>query len=127
MKLHDALVYATKKLVQQKHQCENNAHCLYIDGKGNHCAIGWLLIDKDHPEIARFTGDVYTLCHAFPESVPEVVHENDDLFAIFQQFHDADTARSRAHILQELRDHSNLPLDEPCFDAWVKLGFGEPV
>ena len=64
--VQEACDYAVEKMVAQQGRCmregkDGDETCAYGDGKGNHCAIGWLL-DHDDPDLMKYEGSVVCLC-----------------------------------------------------------------
>ncbi len=58
--------FVAEKLLKQGKACTNGPWCAYGDGKGNHCAVGWLL-PEDDKELMEFTGNIYGLLQHFPD------------------------------------------------------------
>jgi len=52
----------TDKLEAQGKRCMDVYSCLYSDGEGNHCAVGWLL-----SETVTLRGDAKTLTETYPD------------------------------------------------------------
>lgn len=124
MTVADLCEYAVKKMVAQGKQCTIKVDpddgttnvCVYGDGQGNHCALGWLL-DEENEALMNYRGGVHALWQDMPEFVPTPVAENKDLFATLQNLHDTGDMK----YLKELREAHRVLVDVEEADTWVEI------
>jgi hypothetical protein len=120
MTVQQAIEYSLDNLVMQGKQCMLNNDCAYADGKGNHCAIGWLL-DANNRGLMLFAGGARALSAKHRDCVPLLIHNNREVFDDFQHFHDVlskEQRESARYALLEL----GIDTSHPNFQAWVDLG-----
>jgi len=132
--LQQAADFAVKKIVQQGGQCmfshddDEKPLCAYSDGKGNHCAVGWLL-DHDCAELMTYKGsiqsihDIYLYTNKdFP--IPQLILDEIYFFSMLQDFHDEKTARNRKKVLEEMVENYSEFVDfsNPNWQQWVNMG-----
>jgi hypothetical protein len=118
MTVQQAIDYSLDKLVKQGKRCANGNDCMYGDGEGNHCAIGWLL-DADNKSLMNDGGSVTGLADV--RTVPKLIINNQETFLILQGFHDAESLQEREHNRGYLESHG-IDTSHPNFQAWIDLG-----
>lgn len=128
--LKGAVHYALKKIVQQGKSCidpdtENDVFptCLYksIDGK-SHCAVGWLLNESDETAMS-FMGSIDSLCGDHPNSVPEIIRENVEVFELLQRFHDKQYKRDRLFTFGLIKENfPELIGRSKNWQKWIDMG-----
>ena len=126
--LQQAFDYAVENIVKQGKQCKvvipNESvsnkvfRCSYSDGRGNHCAVGWLA--PDHFELGRFRSSVEDATYEF-DDLPKIIYENRDAFTLLQEFHDMDTRVFRQQSLEEMQRDYGIDTSEPHWAAWVEI------
>lgn len=86
-------------------KCNNSVHCVYSDGKGNHCAWGWV----DPTLGADVTGRVYSLYQS-GVGIAGTLNEGQLNFASdLQGAHDAScTPKHMKRLLNNLAQQYNL-------------------
>lgn len=123
--LQEALDYAVMKIVQQggrSYEEDSPANgCMYSDGKGRHCAVGWLL-DRSKPHLMQFQGSVSTLCYTYPDEVPYFIRENLGLFNNFQGFHDNTGVFARDREIKRLETVYGVDTSKSHWKQWVDMG-----
>jgi len=129
--LQQAADFAVEKIVQQGKQCgqlqAGKMQCLYSDGKGNHCAVGWLLNHNDKKLMASTAG-IETLVEIEKiyqtETLPDIIKCNPFFFARLQQFHDGTTSKQRKLTLNSLKNEYEDKVDfsSPNWQQWVDMG-----
>lgn len=95
LSLPEAIHYVMEKLVEQGKPCltydnelpGSTKTCMYGDGEGNHCGIGWLL-DEDDKEMMEYQGCVDDLVSTFLPKLPDVIVQNQNVMSNLQQWHD---------------------------------------
>lgn len=90
MTLQEQVDYIGERLAMQGKKCmadEFIAMCAYGNGKGNHCAIGWLL-DTTDEELMNWKEGVSGLVKEFKEKLPSSIYTNEYMFADLQTIHD---------------------------------------
>ena len=119
----EACDYSVQKLVEQGEQCYDvvDGVCMYGDGHGNHCAIGWLL-DPDNKELMNYDKGVKGVVNEFQDGVPEVIKDNIDLFPELQEFHDAPDSLIREYYRNRLRYDHNIDTSAAHWQQWVDMG-----
>ena len=119
----EACDYSVQKLVEQGERCYDvvDGVCMYGDGHGNHCAIGWLL-DPNNKDLMSYAGSFDDLPSSYPDDVPVIIHNNRDLFSELQSFHDAAASHTRENYRNRLRDHHNIDTSAPHWQQWVDMG-----
>ena len=116
--------YSVQKIVEQGKRCMDDGICLYGDGQGNHCGIGWLL-DPDNKELMNYNRGVQDVVDDFPNDVPEVIKDNIDLFYKLQRFHDQPNSIIREIFRDGLRDNYKIDTSAPHWQQWVDMGAEE--
>ena len=118
--LQEACDYAVFKIVEQGGQClSGKNNCVYGDGNGNHCAVGWLLDNSDE-QLMNCGDAVIELCNVYSDEIPSVIHNNIVAFDRLQGFHDAESVISRANNLGLLSKSINTTA--PQYQQWVEMG-----
>lgn len=122
MSVQEACDYAIKKLVKQGGRCiePTTGLCLYGDGKGNHCGIGYLL-DEDNEKLMGFSGNVISLSGWLGGIVPQIIHDNVKFFSHFQTLHDTKLGCNRKYFLAYLSKTINTD-HIPEYQQWVEMG-----
>ena len=108
------------KLIQQGGRCMgDDGSCVNGDGKGKHCAIGWLLsessplMDTDHSLSELVEIDSFDL-----EPNQEFILENTGALFNIQSLHDSFVSRSvRCEIIT--RDYE---LNMDAWSEWIEMG-----
>lgn len=79
-------------IINQGGQCLFNGQCVYGNGQGHHCAIGWLLPEND-TQLMDYGGDLESLVIEDISLGPNdaFIRNNVKTLARFQQIHDVDT------------------------------------
>lgn len=124
--LQEAMDYAVKKIVEQGYRCydEEEDDCLYADGKGGHCAIGWLL-DHNDAELMGYMGGVEDISNEFgKDRLPSLIYGNIYAFGWLQQFHDVDKHGGRYSAITEL-EKLGIDTSGKHWQDWVGLQNGE--
>jgi len=122
--LQEAMDYAVQRIVEQGGRCgkDEGGHfrCLYGDGNGRHCGVGWLL-PEDDPALMKTRMGIEGLVIAKRDRLPQMVAENVWAMSTLQRFHDAVTRRVRESCRKEL---SCLGIDTsgPHWQAWIDMG-----
>ena len=111
------------KLVEQGAQCMDGDNCVYSDGRGNHCSIGWVLLYDEDENGVPFDAfvNVCRLMEDNPEALPQLVLDNIDFFSKLQSFHDFHAAQGREDCRIGMIDSYNVGTSE-VWKKWVKLG-----
>lgn len=108
--------YVVGKIVTQGKQCKDDSSCMYSDGKGNHCAVGWVWPDPpSNDDNIEFIADKYE------DETPEFILENLDLFDSLQQFHDADKSAHRERLMRKIKADNGIDTSAPHWAAWVDM------
>lgn len=123
MSLKEAAEYVIKKLVIQGEQCFDGDECAYGNEFGQHCAVGFLLNEKNK-YLMELQGSVYTLISEESKSVPKLIKNNTEFFRELQNFHDENTLSSRSIRLKKLKSIAPHAIDlrNPNWKKWVNLG-----
>jgi len=125
--LQQAADFALEKIIQQGKQCayeeSEKLQCIYGDGQGNHCAIGWLLDHNDEKLMSSKHG-VAALIAIDSEKIPDIIKDDPYFFAWLQQFHDKSTCRERKLILKRLKNNYSGVVDfsSPNWQRWIDMG-----
>jgi hypothetical protein len=121
MTVQQAIEYSLDKLIQQGKQCMLKADCLYGDGLGNHCAIGWLL--ENDKELMNNESGVNGLCSLSKTArlIPQLIKNNVKIFSVYQRLHDDNLRVGRKGLLGDLQA-LNIDTSHPNFQKWVDLG-----
>jgi len=122
----EACDYSVQQIVAQGGRCYDvvDGACMYGDGHGNHCAIGWLL-DPDNEDFMSYKGSFDDLPTSYPDEVPEVIRDNIDLFTELQCFHDVPESQRREILRDVLRDNYKIDTSAPHWQQWVDMGAEE--
>ena len=120
MTVQQAIEYSLDKLVKQGERCISGGVCLYGNGGGNHCAIGWLL-EADNKSLMKLEGNVSGLIDEWEVFLPSLIINNQETFLILQGFHDAESLQEREHNRGYLESHG-IDTSHPNFQAWIDLG-----
>ncbi len=117
-----------EKLVQQGKRCMSGetGQCMYGDGEGNHCAIGWLL-PEDDSTLMSFTGGIDNLVEISNSDADYTlginsafIVEHRGILFILQNLHDNVPRTFRTRHTKDL-----LALgvkNTPLFQQWIDLG-----
>ena len=85
--LQEAMDYAVQRMVEQGGRCGKDEHghfrCLYGDGNGRHCGVGWLL-PEDDAALMKATMGIQGLVIAKRDRLPKLVVENVEAMAALQ-------------------------------------------
>lgn len=119
MSLQEACDYAVSKIVGQGGRCMFNGVCSYGDGRGNHCAVGWLL-DSDDQELMEVRGGVDWLVEDFSSRLPQLIKDNVLLFQCIQNFHDSLNAE-RALDFDKLSYTYSIDTSAPHWQQWLEM------
>lgn len=124
--LQEAMDYAVRRIVEQGGRCGSSngmggLYCMYGDGEGKHCAVGWLLPETDRELMAREEG-IRSLVIRYSDRVPAVVRDNVEAMAKLQRFHDAESRMRRGELVCELAVNHNIDITGPHWKAWVSMG-----
>ena len=112
--------YAVAKIVEQGERCvDHNGHCMYSDGKGNHCALGWLL-DEDDSELMDAASGAEGLIQDLPEKIPQIIKDNEYTFSLLQRFHDEFSPEKRPATAQTLSKY--IDISAPQYQQWIDMG-----
>ena len=119
----EACDYSVQQIVAQGGRCYNvvDGACMYGDGHGKHCAIGWLL-DPNNKELMSYKGSFDDLPPSYPDEVPVIIHNNRDLFAALQDFHDQPGSPAREYYRNRLRDNHDIDTSAAHWQQWVDMG-----
>lgn len=130
--LQEAVDYSVQQIVKQGGQCmgtdmDGNESCMYGNGEGQHCAVGWLL-DPEQSILMEMENSVKGLCAPANLSVvalvPALVRENQDTLQELQRFHDYDSKVSRHDAMTKLNHHNRIDTTGEWFKQWVDMGSG---
>ena len=120
--VQEACDYSVKQIVAQGGRCqEDDDNCLYGDGHGNHCAIGWLL-DPDNKGLMSYVGSIYAVTPSYPDEVQAIIKDNLNIFAELQRFHDEPESQRREILRNVLRVAHNIDTSGDHWQKWVDLG-----
>jgi len=114
--VQEACDFVVEKLVKQGTRCvTGDGNCTYDDGRGNHCAIGWLLkapVPEDYKRrtLNRLPADI----------LPELVSENLTIFGTLQDFHDSSTVFGREFFKTSL-DSMCVDTSKQHWQQWIDL------
>ena len=116
--VQEACDYAVYKIVEQGEQCttEGTNMCLYSDGEGNHCAVGWLL-DPEDKELMEVEGSVKGIVKEFKDRIPKLIIQHLYEFTALQELHDA-RPDERADKLILLQDEG-IDTSKPQYEQWL--------
>jgi hypothetical protein len=133
MTLREAIDYTMAKIIGQGKSCrahpidpENpnmTLSCVYGDGKGNHCAIGWLL-DEDDEKAMNFRGTLKSLLEREDEQdkYPKLLHDNVEVFSMLQKIHDSIDFQldfeSISELVYDLNEQHGIELSDKVVDEW---------
>ena len=119
----EACDYSVQQIVKQGGRCYDvvDGVCMYSDGQGNHCAIGWLL-DPNNKELMNYDESVQDVVEDFPDDVPEVIKDNIDLFSELQRFHDQPNSIIREMCRDGLRYNYKIDTSAPHWQQWIDMG-----
>lgn len=123
----EACDYVMQKLVQQGGPCMQGSECVYDDGKGNHCAVGWLLATPPYDALLEFTGDVIELIDEFGTQIPAIIYNNRYVFAALQAIHDEGSSFSGFTVKKALNSlYADLNLlgiktTAPQWQGWIDI------
>ena len=117
----EACDYSVQQIVKQGGQCTDDGICLYGDGHGNHCAIGWML-DPDNSELMNYGEGVQYVVDEFPDDVPQIIKDHVCLFGDLQKFHDYAGRVWREEWRDRLRDNYKIDTSAPHWQQWVDMG-----
>lgn len=116
MTLQEAVDYSVDMLLKQGEPCRDGEKCLYGDGLGNHCSIGWLLDDKNDT-LMDDVGAVNGLYDS--DNVPELIKDNIDAFSSLQLLHDCDNMDNWDGRMERLLQYIDISTDR--YEQWRSL------
>jgi len=125
--LQENLDYVIDNLVKQGERCiqGKGTGCVYGNGIGQHCAVGWLL-DEDNKLLMEFMGGVSALLSTWgnlTEYIPNTLKTNCILFVTLQSFHDsAMKSRRKSHLKYLITGYPKLSFTNPNWQKWVEMG-----
>lgn len=123
MTVQELCDYAVEKIVQQGSRCMEGitGKCAYSDGKGKHCAIGWLL-DHDAANWSMLNYGILILCetHTIVKEIPKPIRDNLYIFSALQGFHDKAMKPDRQVFLVKLQEFGIVPNEN--YYKWIELG-----
>ena len=116
--VQEACDYAVYKIVEQGKQCtaEGTNMCLYSDGEGNHCAVGWLL-DHEDKELMAQEGSVRGILKDFEGRIPKLIIQHLYEFTALQELHDS-LPYERENKLILLQD-MGIDTSKPQYEQWL--------
>jgi len=118
--VQEACDYAVLRLVEQGGRCLSaEGACLYGDGAGRHCSIGWLLDHSDEALMQSQAG-LRQLLQNNSEKVPKILIDNFDCFSALQALHDHSTRDARFQAIRRLRVF--ISTTAPQYNNWVEMG-----
>ena len=123
MTLQEACDYAVNKIVEQGKKCVLAKQCVYSDGEGNHCAVGWLL-DKTNSKLMEATGGIRNLIEApdISEHIPNLIKDNLCVFISLQSFHDSHKRWCRQESMLELAEVHKIDVrSNPNYQKWLNM------
>ena len=98
-----------------------NSSCAYSDGKGKHCAIGWLLSESS--PLMQYDGSLSTMIESSEfdkEPNVEFMLDNIDALDRIQHLHDATNKNQRDNRSELVADVYDLNMD--AWDEWIEMG-----
>lgn len=119
--IQEACDYAVKKIVEQGGMCMSGGDCVYSDGHGRHCAVGWLLPESSPDEVWDHVGDVHNLVEHNRSALPDIITENIPVLMILQSFHDTEINYSRGRAMEALRTHHGIDTSGEHWKRWVDM------
>ncbi len=121
--VQEAMDYAVSKIVGQGGQCvrAEGRRCAYGDGRGRHCVIGWLMVEKT-PEAMSYHKGVKDMARLHGRWLPRVVVGAKSAFASLQSFHDLSCRLNRADMMQGLEKRHGIDTSSPHWQQWVDMG-----
>ena len=119
----EACDYSVQQIVAQGERCYDVVRrtCVYSDGQGNHCSIGWLL-DPNNKELMGYTSTIRILVDDFQDEIPQIIKDNLDMFAVLQDFHDEGYSIVREMCRNRLRYNYKIDTSAPHWQQWVDMG-----
>jgi len=106
-----------RAIIDQGGRCIDRYNdCMYGDGKGKHCAVGWLMPD-DRKDLMGLMGNLDTLIAEEDDLGPNTgfILKNRTLLYILQTFHDSD------HLNMYEKDLAGQVGDLPEMKEWRLL------
>lgn len=118
--VQEACDYAVYKIAEQGKRCikESSDMCLYSDGEGNHCAIGWLL-DHEDKELMEVEGSVRGIIKDFEDRIPKLIRQHLYQFTALQELHDAGPYE-REFMLTRLEE-VGIDTSKPQYEQWLRV------
>ena len=118
--VQEACDYAVYKIVEQGKQCnaEGGYKCLYSDGKGNHCAVGWLL-DHEDKELMEVDGSIRGIVKDSRFRIPKLIRQHLYQFTALQDLHDAGPYE-RELMLTRL-EAEGIDTSKPQYEQWLRV------
>lgn len=116
--VQEACDYAVQKIVEQGGPSENaEGLCVYDNGEGRCCAVGWLI-----PEHLRScVGAVTRLISMYGDEVPQIIRDHLEVFKTLQSFHDSKRRDLRQFKMFDLQD-LGIDTSAPQWKQWVEMG-----
>jgi len=107
-------------LINQGERCVGVVGCVYGNGRGQHCAVGWLL--PEDPELMQFKGPLHDLIVEQTGLGPNesFLKKNVKFLDYIQSLHDAKTKRYRKRIVGRVSEEFDL--DMTAWQPWVDMG-----
>lgn len=119
--VQEACDYAVKKIVEQGGRCRDALGCVYGNGLGEHCSIGWLL-PEDNDALMGAPLKLDALVCEFGAEVPELIRENEGAFYLLQSFHDVATKKMRISDMGLLSREYGIDTSGDHWQQWVEMG-----
>lgn len=101
--IQKACDYAVQRIVKQGHRCmeRGSDSCVYSDGQGNHCAVGWLF--PEDKVLMEFEGTIDDYVYDWEHDVNDWIKENVRILRQLQVFHDLSDYRYRVRAMDTLK------------------------
>ena len=121
--VQEACDYSVQKLVEQGGRCYDvvDGDCMYGDGHGKHCAIGWFL-GPDDEDLMKYEGYVRGLSQKFSGRIPQVIKDQVEIFVCLQEFHDDSHSNDRERCRKVLRDNYKIDTSAAHWQQWIDMG-----
>ena len=110
------------KLIKQGGRCMGgDDECAYSDGKGKHCAVGWLLSESSPiMEFGYSMKDLVRSKYFKLEPNREFILDNVYALATIQDLHDEPSKHSRDNLSELVADVCELNMD--AWSEWIEMG-----
>ncbi len=121
MSFQEQLDYVIDNLIAQGERCMGGyGRCSYGNGKGQHCAVGWLL-DESNKDLMAYGASVISLIGS-EFKIPDTLRENIELWDRVQWVHDNALESYRRDSVEALRQKFPDITFDGRWDKWVELG-----